>query len=111
MGQPWRNQHELIVYGKRKPAQIVDGKRGNVLQFRRSGNTFHPTEKPVDLLRCLIANSPDATVLDPFMGSGTTLRAAKDLDRPAIGVEVDERYCEIAAKRLAQGVLDFGAAS
>lgn len=109
MGLPWRNQHELIAYGKRTPAAMRDGKHGNVLRAKRSGNDNHPTEKPVDLCQTLILNSGDGVVLDPFMGSGTTLRAAKDVGRSAIGVEVEERYCEVAAKRLGQGVLDFGA--
>lgn len=67
----------------------------------------HPNEKPLTLMRRLIEGVSNAgdVVLDPFMGSGTTLRAAKDLGRRAIGIEVEERYCEIAAKRLAQEVL------
>lgn len=65
----------------------------------------HPAELPMRATR--LSTWPGETVLDPFMGSGTTLRVAKDLGRKAIGIEVNERYCEIAAKRLAQEVL-FG---
>ena len=74
----------------------------------RSGRV-HPTQKPLHLLTELVGQFTDAgdVVLDPFMGSGTTLRAAKDLGRAAIGIEMDERYCEAAARRLSQQVL-FG---
>lgn len=69
----------------------------------------HPTQKPTELFKMIIQDYTDAeqTILDPFMGSGTTLRAAKDLQRKAIGIEINEKYCEIAAKRLAQEVLDL----
>lgn len=73
----------------------------------------HPTPKPMKLMESQVTAScsPDGVVLDPYMGAGTTLRAAKDLGRKAIGIEIEERYCEIAAQRLAQEVLDLGAAA
>ena len=65
----------------------------------------HPTLKPLELITWCFGFAPDAqTILDPFMGSGTTLRAAKDLGRQAIGIEIEERYCEIAARRMSQEV-------
>lgn len=69
----------------------------------------HPTPKPLALMTWCIGESEEVgTVLDPFMGSGTTLRAAKDLGKKAVGIEIEEKYCEVAVRRLAQGVL-FGA--
>lgn len=70
-------------------------------------STNHPTGKPIGLLRSFVEQftDPGDLILDPFMGSGTTLRAAKDLGRRAIGIEIEEKYCEIAVKRLAQEVL------
>ena len=69
----------------------------------------HPTPKPLTLWKPLLSSLPGETILDPFMGSGTTLRAAKDLGRKAIGIEIEERYCEIAAKRMSQTVMAFDA--
>jgi DNA modification methylase len=80
-----------IVYGRGKA--VLDGK-------------VHPTQKPVSVMEwCIQLAEKAQTILDPFMGSGTTLVAAKQLHRKAIGIEIEEKYCEIAVKRLGQGVL------
>jgi len=68
----------------------------------------HITQKPILLFLEILKTRNDwQLILDPFMGSGTTLVAAKQLGRRAIGIEIEERYCEIAAKRLSQEVFEF----
>ncbi len=68
---------------------------------------LHPCQKPIDLMTWLVhlVSEPSEVIVDHFMGSGTTLRAAKDLGRKAIGGDIEERYCEIAAMRMEQEVL------
>ena len=104
---PWKPSHAQIYvlghgFSGRRESDVLTV--APVSSFASNGRQ-HPHEKPVALLRRLVAKCPAGTVLDPFMGSGTTLRAAKDLGRKAIGIEIKERYCEIAARRLAQEVL------
>jgi site-specific DNA-methyltransferase (adenine-specific) len=80
---------------------------GTVWDIAREQRKQHPVAFPETIpLRCILATTDSGdTVLDPFMGGGTTLVAAKRLGRKAIGIELEEKYCEIAAKRLAQGAL------
>lgn len=85
-----------------RPAKAFSGHRNP------DGKRDHPTQKPLALMRWCLETVPTAqTVLDPFAGSGTTGRAAKDLGRKAVLVEMNERYCEIAARRMGQEVLCF----
>lgn len=75
-------------------------------EHRRGG---HPTQKPIGILTPLIEYStpPGGLILDPSAGAGSVLRAAKNLDRRAIGIEIDERYCEVAAERMGQLVMSL----
>jgi len=85
--------------------------------LRGGKDRVHPTQKPAEIMTWCIRQAdkhfkPHAsTILDPYMGSGTTLVAAKQLNRRAIGIEIEEKYCEIAARRLSQEVFDFSAAA
>jgi DNA modification methylase len=102
----WKPCWELIQVRKNRP--LNGGRDSAVLNFWTGPITNgHPTEKPVALISYLMskASQPGDVILDPFGGSGTTGRSAKDLGRKSILVEIEERYCEIAAKRLQQSVM------
>lgn len=110
---PWKPSHqEIYVLGKgfsgRRDSDVIVC--APVQAMAQNGRN-HPHEKPVDLMVRLIDKCPPGVISDPFAGSGSTLVAAKRMGRRAIGVETDERYCEIAARRLAQGSLAFEAVS
>ena len=107
---PWRgwcmNGEAIMIFSRKgavwpEPVQCsTDCYR--VGPWERAG---HPNGKPISVIKDIIGKIGGPLIIDPFMGSGTTLRAAKDLGRHAIGIEIEERYCEIAARRMEQGVL------
>jgi len=72
----------------------------DVIKAIRTGNKYHPTEKPISLMKTIIESNVGEEILDPFLGSGTTAVACEKLGRKWIGIEISEKYCEIAAKRI-----------
>ena len=112
----WPSGFEMAMYGYRDRAYFNDqtAKRVNVhyadsyrYGIRRDEKVKHPTQKWLPMIEYLVQTlvAPDAVVIDPFAGSGTTLRAAKNLQRRSIGIEIHEPYCELIATRLAQKVM------
>lgn len=113
-GRPYEPAYHFAPDGKKRRSLIVrhaainEGATG----FDRAGSPAqsfgHPTQKPTGVMATLLGLCPPGVIADPFAGSGSTLVAARNLGRKAIGVEIEEKYCEIIARRLAQDVLDFG---
>lgn len=109
LGWHYRRNYETILVGEKPgaPCKWYGGHRqANVVRINgvKPRATDHPTPKPVSLMELFVRlhSAPGDLVLDPFLGGGTTLVAARALGRRAIGVEIDERYCEMAAKRIEQ---------
>ncbi|SIO34409.1 site-specific DNA-methyltransferase (adenine-specific) [Singulisphaera sp. GP187] len=102
MGTNYRNQHELIIYAEKGLAAFPTHNLGNVIRCAREKSLNHPTEKPVALLKTLVAASTreGQTVIDPFMGSGTTGVACALLGRKFIGMEIDRRHFDTACQRI-----------
>lgn len=103
-GGPWRYTHESI-YAR----GFIRASNSNfsVLTAFPADQSLHIHAKPVALMESLLECAPPGVIADPFAGSGSTLIAARNLGRKAIGVEVEERYCELIVRRLAQQAFDF----
>jgi site-specific DNA-methyltransferase (adenine-specific) len=108
-----RNAEAVYLLGKGWPSGL--GGRSCIVSTLAPaagrGRAGHPHTKPLDVMEQLITVCPAGVIADPCAGSGSTLLAAKRLGHKSIGVELEERYCEIAARRLDQNVLPFGEAS
>ena len=93
-------QTEVCAFYPLAGHRWATGRPSDVISYPRTGNEHHPTEKPVGLMQAVIRWTDANTILDPFMGSGTTLVACAKLGRKGIGIELDPDYFDIACKRV-----------
>jgi site-specific DNA-methyltransferase (adenine-specific) len=105
--------YEMAIVAHKGNGKIRGKRNGSVWQVGKvnPGDMVHPTEKPADLISQIVLTFSDEgnIVLDPFLGSGTTAHCCKKLQRKCIGIEIEEKFCEIAARRCMQEAMDFGA--
>ena len=108
-GYHWRHQHELILFAEMPEVEPVPTGDGDILRYPavKVDTRVHPAQKPLDLIKSLILKSSKENdlILDPFIGSGTTAVACKELGRDYVGIENAKEYVKVATKRLAQEVL------
>ena len=111
-GYYWRHQHEIILFGIRPEKHKIPTGKGDIIRCgaMKIDSRKHPAEKPVELILEILQNTfeENAIILDPFLGSGTTAVACKQLNRRFIGIEINPDYCKIARERLSQEYLFKG---
>lgn len=108
-GGPWRYRHETIYVTA--GFLRTDDSAVSIIAAYPADQALHMHAKPLEVMRRIVGAAPPGVIVDPFAGSGSTLRAAKDLGRRAVGIEIDEHYCRIAADRMRQEALDLGGAA
>ena len=97
-------QWEAVLFYPQEEHEFVT-RIPDVIHANKTGNSLHPTEKPIELMKTIIDANVGEIVLDPFAGSGSTLVACKQLGRKYIGIELSQKYCDTANERLAQDLL------